>query len=70
MSRLQAQHSIDSFNFAHHKSRQQARLRILKLLDLDFLLNPASSDSLLALFVVTAESIPVPARAQQAGSSA
>ncbi|HXJ43892.1 MAG TPA: IS21-like element helper ATPase IstB [Bryobacteraceae bacterium] len=37
MSRLQAQHSIDSFNFAHHKSRQQARLRILKLLDLDFL---------------------------------
>jgi DNA replication protein DnaC len=37
MSRLQAQHSIDSFNFTHHKSRQQARLRILKLLDLDFL---------------------------------
>lgn len=37
MSRLQAQHSIDAFNFAHHKSRQQARLRILKLLDLDFL---------------------------------
>jgi len=37
MSRLQAQHSIDSFHFAHHKSRQQARLRILKLLDLDFL---------------------------------
>lgn len=37
MSRLQGQHSIDSFNFAHHKSRQQARTRILKLLDLDFL---------------------------------
>ena len=37
MSRLQTQYSIDSFNFAHHKSRQQARLRILKLLDLDFL---------------------------------
>jgi len=37
MSRLQTQHSIDSFNFAHHKSRQQAKLRILKLLDLDFL---------------------------------
>ena len=37
MSRLQAQHSIDAFNFAHLKSRQQARLRILKLLDLDFL---------------------------------
>jgi DNA replication protein DnaC len=37
MSRLQGQHSIDSFNFAHHKSRQQARLRILQLLDLDFL---------------------------------
>lgn len=37
LSRLQGQHSIDSFNFTHHKSRQQARLRILKLLDLDFL---------------------------------
>ena len=38
MSRLQAQHSIDAFNFAHHKTRQQARLRILRLLDLDFLI--------------------------------
>ena len=37
MSRLQGQHSIDSFSFAHHKSRQQVRLRLLKLLDLDFL---------------------------------
>ena len=33
----QAQHSIDAFNFAHHKSRQEAKLRILKLLDLYFL---------------------------------
>ena len=38
LSRLQAQHSIDAFNFTHHKTRQQARLRILKLLDLDFLI--------------------------------
>jgi|SRR5579859_1079344 DNA replication protein DnaC len=37
MSRLQGQHSIDAFSFTHHKSRQQARIRILKLLDLDFL---------------------------------
>ena len=37
MSRLQTQRFIVSFNFAHHKSRQQAKLRILKLLDLDFL---------------------------------
>jgi DNA replication protein DnaC len=37
MSRLQGQHSIDAFSFTHHKSRQQARTRILKLLDLDFL---------------------------------
>ena len=37
MSRLQGQQSIDAFSFTHHKSRQQARIRILKLLDLDFL---------------------------------
>lgn len=36
-SRLQAQPSIDAFNFQHHKTRQQAKQRILRLLDLDFL---------------------------------
>lgn len=37
MSRLQAQPAIDSFQFKHHKSRLDARNRILRLLDLDFL---------------------------------
>lgn len=37
MSRLHAQPSIDSFHFKHHKSRQEARNRILRLLDLEFL---------------------------------
>ena len=36
-SRLQAQPSIDAFYFQHHKTRQQAKPRILRLLDLDFL---------------------------------
>jgi DNA replication protein DnaC len=36
-SRLQAQPSIDAFHFVHHKSRQQAKPRILRLLDLSFL---------------------------------
>lgn len=36
-SRLQAKPSIDSFHFSHHKSRQQAKPRILRLLDLGFL---------------------------------
>lgn len=36
-SRLQAQPSIDDFHFPHHKSRQQAKPRILRLLDLEFL---------------------------------
>ncbi len=36
-SRLQAQPCIDAFHFQHHKTRQQARPRILRLLDLDFL---------------------------------
>lgn len=36
-SRLQAQPSIDAFDFQHHKTRQQAKQRILRLLDLDFL---------------------------------
>jgi DNA replication protein DnaC len=37
MSRLHTQQSIDAFQFNYHKSRQQAKTRILKLLDLDFL---------------------------------
>jgi len=36
-SRLQAQPSIDAFQFNHHKTRQQAKSRILRLLDLEFL---------------------------------
>jgi len=36
-SRLQAQPSIDSFLFHHHKTRVQAKNRILRLLDLEFL---------------------------------
>jgi DNA replication protein DnaC len=36
-SRLQAQPSIDAFHFHHHKTRQQAKPRILRLLDLEFL---------------------------------
>ena len=36
-SRLQSQPSIDSFHFHHHKSRAQAKTRILRLLDLAFL---------------------------------
>jgi DNA replication protein DnaC len=36
LSKLQARHSIESFNFNHHKSRQQIKGKILHLLDLDF----------------------------------
>src|ERR1700687_4965928 len=36
-SRLQAQPSIDALQFQHHKPRQQAKPRILRLLDLEFL---------------------------------
>ena len=36
LSRLQTQHSIDSFHFKH-KSRAELKTRILRLLDLDFL---------------------------------
>src|SRR5262249_26280324 len=36
-SRLQAQPSIDVSHFSHHKTRQQAKPRILRLLDLEFL---------------------------------
>lgn len=38
-SRLQVQPSIDSFQFHHHKTRVQAKNRILRLLDLEFLRN-------------------------------
>lgn len=36
-ARLQIQPSIDAFHFHHHKSRVQAKNRILRLLDLSFL---------------------------------
>ena len=36
-SRLHARYSIDSFRFKHHKSRMEAKNRIVRLLDLDFL---------------------------------
>jgi hypothetical protein len=36
-SRLQAQSSIGAFQFSGHKTRQQAKPRILRLLDLEFL---------------------------------
>ena len=37
LSRLHAQHSIDSFHFKHHKSRMESKNRIVRLLDLEFL---------------------------------
>jgi len=42
LSRLPAQPTVDQFHFAHHKSRQQAKHRLLRLLDLDFLQQGAS----------------------------
>jgi len=36
LSKLQAKHGIESFNFNHHKSRQQIKSKILRLLDMDF----------------------------------
>jgi DNA replication protein DnaC len=36
LSKLQAKHGIESFNFNHHKSRQQMKSKILHLLDMDF----------------------------------
>ena len=60
MSRLAARPSIDSFHFSHHKSRQQARARILRLLDLDLLRqganlvlvgNPGAGKTLLAKII-------------------
>jgi len=37
LSRLHAQHSIDSFHFKHHKSRMDLKNRLVRLLDLEFL---------------------------------
>ena len=37
LSKLQARPGIESFNFQHHKSRQQIKSKILHLLDLDFI---------------------------------
>ncbi len=37
LSRLQSRHSIDSFNFKHHKSRMEMKTRVVRLLDLEFL---------------------------------
>ncbi len=37
LSKLQSRHGIESFNFNHHKSRQQMKSKILHLLDLDFI---------------------------------
>ena len=42
-TRLQAQHSIDSFHFKHHKSRMELKNRILRLLDLEFLAKGTSA---------------------------
>lgn len=36
LSKLQAKYGIESFNFNHHKSRQQMKSKLLHLLDLDF----------------------------------
>ena len=36
-SKLQAQHTMDSFLFSHHNSRTKVKNRLLRLLDLDFL---------------------------------
>ena len=37
LSRLHAQHSIDSFHFKHHQSRMELKPRILRLLHLEFI---------------------------------
>jgi DNA replication protein DnaC len=37
LSKLQARHGIESFNFNHHKTRQQMKSKILHLLDLEFI---------------------------------
>lgn len=37
LSRLREQHTIDEFNFKHHKSRMEQKNKILSLMDLDFI---------------------------------
>jgi DNA replication protein DnaC len=37
LSKLQARHTIDSFQFTHHTSRAKMKPRLLRLLDLEFL---------------------------------
>jgi DNA replication protein DnaC len=37
LSKLQARHGVEAFNFSHHKSRQQIKSKILHLLDLEFI---------------------------------
>ena len=43
LSRLHAQYSIDSFQFKHHKSRLELKPRILRLLDLEFIVKGTSA---------------------------
>lgn len=43
LSRLHARHSIDSFQFKHHKSRLELKPRILRLLDLEFIVRGTSA---------------------------
>ena len=38
-SKLQAKHTIDSFQFTHHNSRTKMKPRLLRLLDLEFVQN-------------------------------
>src|SRR5262245_12888934 len=42
LAHLGVRHSIDSFQFNHHKSRLQMKNRILRLMDLDFVRNGTS----------------------------
>jgi DNA replication protein DnaC len=42
LSRLHARYSIDSFHFKHHKSRMEVKTRILRLLDLEFVVKGTS----------------------------
>jgi DNA replication protein DnaC len=60
LSKLQARFGIESFNFNHHKSRQQMKSKILHLLDLDFIKqgtniiligNPGTGKTLLAKII-------------------
>ena len=42
LARLHARYSIDSFHFKHHKSRMDLKTRILRLLDLEFVVKGTS----------------------------